>query len=61
VSTTCEVCGQEDLFSYVTGEGVCATCTLTYGIPDKNWGQVRRDKIEAAKKLRAAVAEAKGT
>ena len=28
----CEICGKEDLFSAVTGEPVCAICTLKFGV-----------------------------
>lgn len=30
MGTNCQICGQEDLFSYVTGDGVCSACQLTY-------------------------------
>lgn len=33
----CKVCGKEDLFSSVTGEGVCSVCTMRFfngGNPD---------------------------
>ena len=30
MSTTCEICGKKDLFSAVTGEGVCAVCVMRY-------------------------------
>ncbi len=26
----CKVCGKEDLFSAVTGEGVCSICTMKF-------------------------------
>jgi uncharacterized Zn finger protein (UPF0148 family) len=27
---TCKVCGNEDLYSAVTGDGVCAICTMKF-------------------------------
>lgn len=45
----CEICGKEDLFSFVTGEGVCASCTVKYGIACPSFGEYRREQIQKAK------------
>jgi hypothetical protein len=51
----CAICEKEDLFSYVTQEGVCAQCVLAYNIPGVGHPQARAAAIEAVRKIRKAL------
>ena len=46
---SCKICGREDLFSFVTGEGVCASCAVMYGIACPSFGEYRSEQIKQAK------------
>lgn len=45
----CEICGREDLFSFVNGDCVCASCTVMYGIACPSFGEYRSEQIKQAK------------
>ena len=50
----CKICGAEDLFSAVTGEGVCSICTMKFF----GGGKATRNRIEMIRgKLRLSEGE----
>lgn len=45
----CEICGRSDLFTAVTGESVCAACTIRFGIACPSFGPYRSKQIADAR------------